>query len=64
MSLLKKLGILVIIIALYLGVRYVGSAIHYACLVPEEECPPPFRGLADLGFFITGGDLVPLWRQD
>ncbi len=61
---LKTLGSIIIVCAVFLGVRYIGSVIHYACLVPEEDCPPPFRVLADVGFFVTGGELVPLWRQD
>lgn len=61
---LKTIGIIIIVCAVYIGVRYVGATIHYACLVPHEDCPPPFRVVADLGFFVTGGELVPLWRQD
>jgi len=48
-----------IIMGAYLGIRYVGSVIHYACAVPEEDCPPPFRIIGDLGFVMTGGNLVP-----
>ncbi len=61
---LKIFVIVIIIIGLYLGVRYVGAVIHYACAVPEEDCPPPFRLLGDLGFYLTGGDLIPLWTRD
>ena len=55
--------VLLIMLAAYLGVRYVGSVVHFACEVPEEDCPPPFRIVGDLGYFLTGGDLVPLWNR-
>lgn len=54
-------GIVVIVIGVYTGVRYISTMIHYACLNPVEDCPPPFRGLADLGYYATGGSLVPLF---
>lgn len=60
---LKVLAIIIIVSGLYQGVRYMGSVIHYACQVPLEDCPPPFKGLGDLSFYITGGEFVPLWRQ-
>lgn len=60
---LKILATIVIVSGLYLGVRYVGAVVHYACAVPEEDCPPPFQGLGDLSFYVTGGELVPLWTQ-
>ncbi len=60
---LKSVAVLVIVTGLFLGVRYIGSVIHYTCLVPLEDCPPPFRGLGDLAFYATGGELNPLWRQ-
>ena len=61
---LKALVIVVIIIGLYLGVRYVGAVIHYACAVPEEDCPPPIYGVGQLGFYLTGGELIPLWTRE
>jgi hypothetical protein len=61
---LKIVALVIIFVGCYLGVRYVGSEIHYACEVPEEDCPPPFRGVADLGFYLTGGELVPLWTRN
>lgn len=60
---LKMFAIIIIVAGLYIGVRYVSSVIHYACQVPAEDCPPPFKGLGDLGFVLTGGNLVPLWTQ-
>lgn len=59
----KVLALIIIASGLYLGVRYIGSVIHYACQVPLEDCPPPFKSLGDLSFYITGGELVPFWRQ-
>lgn len=61
---LTTFAIVVILIGCYLGVRYVGAVIHYACAVPEEDCPPPFYGAGDLAYYLTGGELVPLWTQD
>lgn len=54
-------GILVIVVGVYVGVRYISTMIHYACLNPVEDCPPPFRLLADLGYYATGGSLVPVF---
>ena len=61
---LKTVVIVVIVIGCYLGIRYVGAIFHYACAVPEEDCPPPFKAAGDLGFYLTGGTFVPLWTQD
>lgn len=58
---LVAFGILVIVIGVYVGVRYISTMIHYACLNPVEDCPPPFRALADLGYYATGGSLVPVF---
>ena len=63
-STLKKIGIGIILAALFLGVRYVGSIIHYNAVQPAEDAPPPIRLVGDLGFFITGGSLLPLWNHD
>ncbi|HEY4527173.1 MAG TPA: hypothetical protein VJK53_05025 [Candidatus Paceibacterota bacterium] len=61
---IKIFAVLVIIIGSYLGIRYVGAVIHYACAVPEEDCPPPFRIVGNLGFVLTGGNLVPFWTRN
>lgn len=60
----KTISVIIIVGGLFLGVRYLGSVIHYACLVPLEDCPPPFKGLADIAFYGTGGELNLLWRQN
>ena len=64
MNMLKKIGIVIILAALFFGVRYVGSIIHYNAVQVAEDTPPPIRIVGDLGFFLTGGNLVPLWNHD
>jgi hypothetical protein len=61
---MKILGVACILVAAYVGVRYVSATINYACSVPEEDCPPPFFGLAKIGFYATGGELVPFWTRE
>jgi len=61
---LKIFGIVVIVTACYLGIRYIGSIIHYNAVQPAEDAPPPIRLVGDLGFFLTGGSLIPLWNYD
>lgn len=61
---LKIFAIVIIIIGCYLGIRYVGSVIHYNAVQPAEDAPPPIRLVGDLGFFITGGSLLSLWNHD
>ncbi|MDP3646291.1 MAG: hypothetical protein Q8R25_04350, partial [bacterium] len=41
-----------------------GSIIHYNAVQPAEDAPPPIRLVGDLGFFLTGGSLIPLWNHD
>jgi hypothetical protein len=55
------IGIIVILFGVYIGVRYVSTMIHYACLNPVEDCPPPFFGLAQIGYYGTGGSLIPVF---
>ncbi len=62
-GILKLVAIMVIVAGVYTGVRYIGTVVHYACQVKGEDCPPPFKGLGDIAFIITGGNLVPLWTQ-
>ena len=64
MNILNKIGIAIIIVGLFLGVRYIGSIIHYNAIQPAEDTPPPIRIVGDLGFFLTGGSLNPLWNHD
>src|SRR3989338_9220738 len=64
MNMLKKIGIVIILAALFFGVRYVGSIIYYSAVQVAEDTPPPIRIVGDLGFFLTGGSLVPLWNRN
>lgn len=69
---LKIVAIVIIAVAVYTGVRYVSSVIHYGCHngVPivgqddQDDCPPPFFAAGKLGWFATGGSLIPLWNRD
>jgi hypothetical protein len=63
-QIVKIVGIVIIVIGLYTGVRYVSTVIHYACANPAEDCPPPFYLAAQIGWFVTGGDLVPFWTRE
>lgn len=58
---LKIVAIIIIILGLYSGVRYISTMIHYACANPLEDCPPPFYGLAQIGYYGTGGSLIPVF---
>ena len=60
---LSILFALIILFGLYSGVRYWGALIHYACANPAEDCPPPINAAGQLGWYITGGSLVPFWTQ-
>jgi hypothetical protein len=61
---LKLIATIIIVAGCYLGIRYLGTFIHYACTAPGEDCPPPFRIVGEAGYVLTGGNLVPLWRQN
>jgi len=61
---LKIFAVVIIIMGAYLGIRYVGSVIHYGCAEPGSDGPPPLCLMGELGWVITGGDLVPLWTRD
>ena len=70
-KILKILFVLVIVMGCYTGVRYIGAMIHYSChpdrIVNTEDgddCAPPIRGVGELGFYLTGGTLVPFWNHD
>ncbi|OGX06792.1 MAG: hypothetical protein A2Z88_03630 [Omnitrophica WOR_2 bacterium GWA2_47_8] len=68
---LKTVGILIIVAGLFVGLRYVGSAIRYGCAsVPldnvagGDDCPPPFVLAGKLAWLVTGASLNPLWNRD
>lgn len=54
-------GIIVIVLGMYAGVRYVATMIHYVCANPLEDCPPPFYDLAQIGYYGTGGKFIPVF---
>lgn len=71
MNILKNIALIIIVIGIFLGVRYVSTVIRYGCAhVPLEnveggdDCPPPFVLAGKLGWFLTGGPLMPLWSRD
>lgn len=70
-KILKNSALIIIVIGIFLGVRYVSTAIRYGCAdVPLEnveggdDCPPPFMGAGMLGWYVTGASLNPLWNRD
>jgi len=71
MKTLKNIALVIIVIGIFLGVRYVGSAIHYGChrepivnVDGGDDCPPPFWVVGQLGFYLTGGSFNPLLNRD
>lgn len=60
----KWMWVALVILVAYVGVRYIGSTIHYNAVQPAEDTPPPIRLVGDLGFYLTGGSLIPLWNYD
>lgn len=64
MKTLKIVALVIIVIGLYLGVRYLGALIHYASANPAEDGSPPIVLAGQLAFYVTGGTLVPLFLQD
>ncbi len=71
MKTLRNIALVIIVIGIFLGVRYIGSAIRYGCH-PEpivniddgDDCAPPFVGVGELGFYLTGGSFNPLLNRD
>lgn len=68
---LNILFVIVIVIGLFTGVRYIGATIHYGCnpdpiinVEGGDDCAPPIQGLGELGFYLTGGSLLPLLNRD
>jgi hypothetical protein len=68
---LKNIALVIIIIGIFLGVRYVSTVVRYGCVdVPLEnveggdDCPPPFMLVSRLGWILTGGSWNPLWNRD
>ncbi len=38
---MKIAGITLAALMCFYALQYVSTKIHYACIVPEEDCPPP-----------------------
>src|SRR3989344_4278983 len=70
-KILKYVALTIIVVGLFLGLRYVGSAIRYGCAdvpldnVPGgDDCPPPFVLAGKLGWLVTGASFNPLLNRD
>lgn len=71
MKTLRNIALVIITIGIFLGVRYIGSLIHYGChpdrivnTYDGDDCAPPFEGIGELSFYLTGGSLNPLLNRD
>ncbi|MBN2242017.1 MAG: hypothetical protein JW793_04950 [Acidobacteria bacterium] len=71
MTTLRNISLVIIIIGIFIGVRYIGSVIHYGChrepivnVDGGDDCPPPFWVVGQLGFYLTGGSFNPLFNRD
>ena len=71
MKTLRNIALVIIVIGIFLGIRYVGSTIHYGChrepivnVDGGDDCPPPFWVVGQLGFYLTGGSFNPLLNRD
>ena len=49
---IKRVGIAVVALVGFYGMQYISTSIHYACQLPEEDCPPPFYLIGEL-FYLT-----------
>lgn len=71
MKTLRNIALVIIVIGIFLGVRYIGSTIHYGChrepivnVDGGDDCAPPVWGVGQLGFYLTGGSINPLLNRD
>lgn len=71
MKTLKNIALVIIVIGIFVGVRYIGSVIHYGChrepivnVDGGDDCPPPFWVVGQLGFYLTGGSVNPFLNRD
>jgi hypothetical protein len=71
MTILRSISLIIIVIGVFIGVRYIGSEIHYGChrepiinVDGGDDCPPPFWVVGQLGFYLTGGSFNPLLNRD
>lgn len=70
-SIFKNITLTIIVVGVFLGVRYVSTVIRYGCAdVPivnvegGDDCPPPFMLASKLGWVVTGASFNPLWNRD
>jgi hypothetical protein len=68
---LRTISIAFVVIAIFFGLRFVSTTIHYGChrepltnVDGGDDCPPPFWAVAQIGFYMTGGSFNPLWNRD
>lgn len=71
MKTLRNIALVIIVIGIFLGVRYVGTTIHYGChrepltnVDGGDDCAPPIYGVGQLGFYLTGGSFNPFLNRD
>ena len=71
MKTLRNIALVIIVVGIFLGVRYIGSVIHYGChpdrivnIDDGDDCAPPFVGVGELSFYLTGGSFNPLLNRD
>ena len=71
MKTLRNIALVIIVVGIFLGVRYIGSVIHYGChpdrivnIDDGDDCAPPFVGVGELAFYLTGGSFNPLLNRD
>ncbi len=44
----KIVGLVFAAVALYYGLQYASSAVHYNCAIIKDDCPPPIYGASEL----------------
>ena len=71
MTTLRNISLVIIVIAFFSGIRYLGSTIHYGChrepivnVDGGDDCAPPIWASGQLGFYLTGGSFNPLLNRD
>ena len=71
MTTIRNISLVIIVIAIFIGIRYIGSTIHYGChrepivnVDGGDDCAPPFWAVGQLGFYLTGGSFNPLFNRD
>jgi hypothetical protein len=57
---MKTVGVILLALVCFYGLQYVATEIHFACQVPEEDCPPPFYWAGEFIYRI----MTPAWLPD